>query len=214
MTISLRNCRPFDAFAMIIDLNGFTKMVAKDEVGTVAQDTRDALAGGIGAVEENGGLVVGFMGDAFLAVLDDDESVVRAALSTAKDLDRTCEWISDAQSENPDDWSHMPGGPSLKILIEYGRIDVSTINSKFLGEQFLLAGVPINYASRIGSFGKGNRCLLGPAAAERIGRSYKIEGPYTTKGKTGEPPYTCYRFDMGDVWKEGKRRRGKETFGG
>jgi class 3 adenylate cyclase len=214
MTISIRNCRPFDAFAMIVDLNGFTRMVARDEVGTVAQDTRDALTGGIRAVEENAGLVVGFMGDAFLAILEDDESVVLAALSTAKDLDRTCEWISDAQSENPNDWSHMAGGPSLKILIEYGRIDVSTIASKFLGEQFLLAGVPINYAACIGSFGTGNRCLLGPEAAKRIGRSYPLEGPHTTKGKKGEPPYTCYRFDMGDVWKEGKRQAGEDTFWG
>ncbi len=206
--------RSFDAFAMIVDLNGYAKMVSRDQVGIVAQDTRDALVGGIAAVEENGGLVVGFMGDAFLAVVDSEHSAAMAAFSTAKALDHTCEYISDAQRDQPDNWSHMPGGPSLKILIEYGRMGVSTIQSGFLGRQFLLAGVAINYASRIGAFGKGNRCLLGPEAAKRIGESYEVEGPHIVKGKAGERPYRCFRLPMGDIWREGKRSPGKDTFWG
>lgn len=78
-----------EAFAMIVDLNGFTPMVEKAECAndSIAQFTRDALAGAIFEIEAEGGEVVGFMGDAILGILPDGDSAVKACFGIAKDTD-------------------------------------------------------------------------------------------------------------------------------
>jgi len=59
--------RIIDAFAMIVDINGYTPMIANVKyINGIAQFVRDVLVGGIQAVEKSNGVVVGFMGDAFL----------------------------------------------------------------------------------------------------------------------------------------------------
>jgi class 3 adenylate cyclase len=58
-----------NAFAIIVDINGFTSMVAKDDSGMTAQFVRDVLAGTIDAIEKEGGEIVSYMGDAVLGVL-------------------------------------------------------------------------------------------------------------------------------------------------
>lgn len=204
------------AFAIIVDLNQFTGMVSKaEEVGdAIAQFTRDALSGAIFESEAEGGEVVGFMGDAVLGIIPDGDGAVRACFGIAKDIDRQCEYISNNQSECKDLWSFAPGGPSIKIAIEYGNLDVSTIDSRFLGEHRLLIGSPINYAARISAAGEGNRCVIGPVAAQREFKSYALEGPYPIEGKPGEPDYEYYFFSMGDIWIEGQREAGKDTYWG
>lgn len=156
-----------NAFAMIVDLNQFTLMVRKaEETGDqIAQFTRDALAGAIFEIEAQGGEVVGFMGDAVLGVIPDGDAAVKACFGIAHDLDDLCEYISNEQSGAPDSWGFALGGPSMKIAVEYGWLDISTIESRLLGEQRLFVGSPINYAARIGKAGEGNRCLIGPVAA-------------------------------------------------
>lgn len=205
-----------DAYAMIVDLNHYTNMVrSAEQVGDViAQFTRDALSGAADAVEKHGGEVVGFMGDAFLGILPDDESTMYTCFSIAKDVDGQCEYISDAQADSDDLWAFAPGGPSLKIAIEYGTLDISTIYSRLLGEQRLFAGNAINHANRILAAGKGNRCNVGPVAAKRAFSSYSLDGPHYIRGKQGEPKYEYYFFSMGDIWIEGPRRKGKDTYWG
>ncbi len=191
--------KSFSAFAMIVDINAFTLMVAKGEkeTGNIAQFVRDILSGGIEAVEKSGGLVVGFMGDAFLALLEDVDKVFDCCALIAKDLDRTCEYISGFSEDFP----QCPKGPKLKIGIEYGVIDVSTIDSDFLGTQKIFIGSTINYASRIMSAGKGNRCLLGPEAYKKGLFQWSDDDPHTTKGKKGEPEYLYYNLDLNDIWR-------------
>jgi len=205
-----------EAFAMIVDLNGFTPMVEKAVCAndSIAQFTRDALAGAIFEIEAQGGEVVAFMGDAILGILPDGDSAVGACFGIAKDLDRLGEYISGSQSDCKDMWAFAPGGPSLKISIEYGRMDVSTIGSRLLGAHRLLIGSPINYAARICKAGKGNRCIIGPEAAKKGFSQYTLDGPHKVDGKRGESKYEHYFFDMGDIWIEGPRRRGKETYWG
>lgn len=202
-----------EAYAVIVDLNQFTGMVRRaEEVGDgAAQFTRDALTLPIEEIEEEGGEVVAYMGDAFLAVIPEGEGVVRACFGIAKAVDRQCEYINDAQFRCEHLWSFAPGGPSVKIAIEYGRLDISTISSRFLGSHRLLIGTPINYAARIGSAGRGNRCVVGPQAAKRAFRSFTLDGPHEIKGKRGEPPYEHHFFSMGDIWIEGPRKKGKRT---
>ena len=203
-----------DAYAMIVDLNQFTSMVAKaEEVGDlIAQFTRDALSGPIMEIEAERGEVIAFMGDAILAVIPDhDDSVVTACFGIAKNIGRQCEYISNIQSSSKDSWPFAPGGPSVKISIEFGRLDVSTIHSRFLGEHRLLIGSPINHAPRITAAGKGNRCVVGPRAAQLAFSAYGLDGPQWIKGKRGEPSYEYYVFSMGDTWIEWPHRKGQRT---
>jgi class 3 adenylate cyclase len=190
-----------DVFAMIVDINGYTKMVSKPEANLIAQFTRDVLSGGIKAVENHGGEVVGFMGDAFFAILSDADEVFRCCAAIAKDIDRQCEYVS----SNSDAFPFLPKGPSLKIGIEYGSIELSNISSKFLGNQKLFAGEAINYATRITTADYGNRCLVGPKAFGMGLKNYiqENDGPYEVEGKEGEPMYKYYRLDLSDIWREG-----------
>jgi class 3 adenylate cyclase len=203
-----------EAFAIIVDLNQFTTMVSKaEETGDgIAQFVRDALSGAISEIETEGGEVVAFMGDAVLGIIPDGNNAVMACFGIAKDLDRMCSYISSAQSTGESNWEFAPGGPSLKIAIEYGMVDISTIESRFLGEHRLLVGSPINYAARISKAGEGNRCVIGPAAAKMEFSSYNLDGPHLISGKPGEPDYEYYFFSMDDIWIEGPRTPGKETF--
>lgn len=205
-----------EAFAMIVDLNQFTSMVSKAEEngGFIAQFVRDCLYGAISEIEAEGGEVVAFMGDAVLGIFTEGDDVISACYGIAKDLDGQCEYVSDVQSQSDEIWNFAPGGPSMKIAIEYGTIDISTISSRFLGEHRLLIGSPINYAARISAAGEGNRCIIGPAAAAHAFNSYKLEGPYSIEGKPGEPEYEYSIFSLGDIWIEGPRETGKGTYWG
>lgn len=196
---------------MIVDINGFTRMVGKAEGDSIAQYTRDVLAGGIDAVQGNGGEVVGLMGDAFYALLSDADDVFNCCVDIAVDLDKQCEYVSDVQSESPESFSFSPGGPGLKIGVEYGLLDISPIISNYLGAQNLFIGPAVNYASRIISAGKGNRCMVGPRAAEQGLINYQHRGPFKVKGKRGEKAYTYYELNLDDVWRTGDEG---ETFWG
>jgi class 3 adenylate cyclase len=200
----------FSAFAMIVDINSSEYMV---ETGSlVAQFTRDVLSGGIKAAEAAGGDVVAIMGDGFLAIFADAASTALACFGIAKDLDDQCKYIHSVQSSDPDAWDFAPGGPGLKISVEFGYMDESTISSEFLGQQTILAGRAIIHADRITRAGEGNRCLIGPDAAKRWG--YPLDGPYEITGKRDGSRYVYYKFDLGDIWREGDIPRGEERHWG
>jgi class 3 adenylate cyclase len=215
--MELTKSRAIEAFAMVVDINSFTPMVSKAAAASydsIAQFVRDVLSGAIDVVEKNDGEVVSFMGDAFLAVMENAESVYMACIWIAKNLDRVCEYISNQQSEDPNSWNFARGGPGLKIGIEYGWIDISTISCKLLGEQRLLIGPPINYASRIASCGEGNRCNVGPEAMDRGINEWSAEGPYSISGKHNKGDYTYWVIDLGDIWREGVIEEGEDTYWG
>jgi class 3 adenylate cyclase len=201
------------AFAMVIDINHFAGMVrnAKNYADSISQFTRDVLTSAIMQIEANGGRVVGLMGDAILAIIEEGEAAVKTCFCIARDVDRQCEYISSAQNDCRNIWGYAPGGPTLKIAVEYGDMDVSEISSECLGEQKLFVGDAVVYADRISRAGNGNRCILGPVAAKTF-RNYGIEGPFFILGKRGEPRYKYYHFPMGEIWKEGVP--GKETYWG
>lgn len=208
MTFPLPSMGIFEAFAIIVDINGFTGMVAASNRNLIADFVRDVLAGSIYAIEEAGGEVVGFMGDAVLGVLPDAESAAQACFVIAKDLDAQCAYISNAQEQNADNWSFVPGGPSLKIGIEHGLLSVTEIKSRALGAHRLVIGSAINHAARILAAGKGNRCLIGPSAVEHGFSNYALAGPYTIAGKDGEPDYEYFQHDLSSIWIEGESEDG------
>jgi class 3 adenylate cyclase len=140
-------------------------------------------------------------------------SVLYACWGIAKDLDGQCSHISGVQERQSGAWACAPGGPSLKIAVEYGTMDISTIQSRMLGEHRLLIGSPINYASRIGAAGEGNRCHFGPKAAKMvIDAGYGLAGPFTVQGKPHEGERQYYVLDMGEIWREGSRVDGEDTY--
>jgi class 3 adenylate cyclase len=188
------------AFAMIVDINSFTLLV-NSFAGSIAQFTRDILAGGITTVEHHGGAVVGLMGDAFYALLPDAESVIECCIGIAIDVNKQCEYFDLLRFQVND--TEYPEGIGMKIGVEYGYLEVADIKTKFMRRQRLFVGKPVIYASRISGARKGNRCLFGPAAAQLIQAAHPLKGPYKIKGKAGEPPYTYYQFDLSDVWLEG-----------
>lgn len=204
-----------ECFAMIVDINGFVQMVKRDDMGGAAAYTHDVLIGAVAKVEKNGGEVVAFMGDAFLSLLGSADDVFQACHDIAKDVDAQCEYISEEQQNHPELWPFARGGPSIKILIEFGHISIVNIQSDFLGQQPLLIGKCINYASRLGAAGVGNRCLLGPEAAKLIKAiGFEVEGPWEVIGKDKAEKRQYFKLPLGDVWREGDPDEMKDSYWG
>jgi len=115
--------------------------------------------------------------------------------------------ISEHQLKFPGDWAYSPGGASLKICIEFGRIHVAAIDTRHLGTQTLFIGSAVNYASRLCSAGVGNRCLLGPVAASMAEFSSNSFGaPMCVAGKRGEAEFAYHELDLAEHWREGRAR--------
>jgi len=203
MSIHIPENSNFNAFAMIVDINGYNQLVNHPDAISIAQFTRDILSDCIDAIENQNVEVVGFMGDALLAFLENSDDVFMACVKIAKDLDQLCEYIL----LESDVFQFAPKGVSLKIGIEYGTIEVSSIHSHFSGTQKLFASPAINYAQRILSAKKrGNRCLIGPNAYQNDLNSYTFQSrkAFKVKGKPGEGNYSYYQLDLSDIWREGE----------
>lgn len=201
MIDKIKKNKSIEAFAMIVDINRFTSMVNKGEESGLptAQFIRDILSGYIQAVQKNDGIIVGFMGDAFLALLETADQVFNSCIGIANDVDKSNEYLN----EDKEIWPLSNNGLKVKIGIEYGHIDVSDISSSFLGSQKLFIGTPINFASRITGGGRKeyNRCLFGPKAFDEGLNSWPYEGPNTLTGKSGEEEYKFYELDLKDIWR-------------
>jgi class 3 adenylate cyclase len=211
MAMKIESNKSVSAFAIIVDINSFNSMVAASGGLLIAQFTRDVLAGAIEAIEEESGEVVSFMGDGIFGLVPTAETAFRSCVRIAKDLDQQCAYISGQQNHTPQGWGFAPGGPSLKVGVEYGTLDVSLIRSRCLGQRKLVIGDAINYAARITSPGEGNRCHIGPRAAANGLQAYPLSRLHRTKGKPGEGTYTYYKLDLSDTWIEGKRKKGADT---
>lgn len=202
-----------EAFAICVDINGFTKIVEAEATGTISDMIRDTLIGSVRAIEKCGGDVFAFAGDAIVGALPDAYSAYAACCKIARDINGVCEYISDAQKENPDVWPELFGGPTVKIGVERGAMHISSISSRLLGTQPLVIGEPINYAFRILRAPlKGNRCLVGPRAVEGGLGEFGAYGPHKTKGKTGETDYEFYRLPLSEEWLDGPRRKGRRSY--
>jgi class 3 adenylate cyclase len=212
MPITISENYTLRAFAIFVDINEFVKTVAHAVGGAtegenIAQFTRDILAHAVRAIETNEGEVVGVMGDAVLGVLPEGAAICEVCEEIASAVNRECREISKHQCACPQDWDYSPGGPSLKICIEFGSVRVATIRTRQLGAYQLLVGPAINHASRIGSAGTGNRCLVGPVAAGRPELSTKsLRGPLRLEEKDGLG-YDYYELDLADFWLAGKRQK-------
>lgn len=204
--------RTFRGFAVIVDINSFTTMVAHPESSLIADFVRDVLIGAVRSIEECGGEVVGLMGDAILGLVEEAPATYRAVVGLARDLNEQCRYISSSQRGQPHVWPFSPGGPSLKVGIEYGHLEVADFKSSALGSRSLFIGNAINYAARITKPGKGNRCHVGPTAYGAGLSDFSMKGPYKTAGKEGEGTYRYYQLDLSAFWKEGLIHKGARSY--
>jgi class 3 adenylate cyclase len=187
--------------ALVVDINGSEKLIAAGADGLTGQFFRDLLAGGIKAVEQCNGSVISFTGDGFQAVLPTEKDAAHACWHIAKDLRKIREYLSDTCDDGSPAWPQMEVGVGLKIAIERGVLEVSSIHSSFLGELPFLVGEPTVYASRILAFGEGDRCLVGPKAAANWEYG-GLDGPYEGKGKHKGLTYAYYFYDLDDLWED------------
>ena len=216
ITIS-ENC-VLRGFAIFVDINDFVKTVTQAVEGkthgeNIAQFARDILAPAVRAIETNEGEIVGVMGDAVLGVLPEGAAICEVCEEIATAVNREAREISKHQCAHPQDWAYSPGGPSLKICIEFGTMRVATIRTRQLGAYQMLVGPAVNHASRIGRAGTGNRCLVGPVAAGRPEFSTKsLRGPLRPEEKGGGLGYIFYELDLANFWLEGKRNEDRVSY--
>ena len=213
MPITISDNRILRAFAIFVDINDFVKTVAHAVAGAtngenIAQFARDILAHAVRAIEAKEGEIVGVMGDAVLGVLPEGAAICEVCEEIATALNRECKEISKHQRTCPADWDYSPGGPSLKICIEFGSMRVATIRTRHLGAYQMLVGPAINHASRISRAGTGNRCLVGAVAAGMPEFSNKsLRGPLRLEENDSGSGYIFYELDMANFWMEGKREK-------
>lgn len=215
---SIANNRPLRAYAVIVDINNFASMVREAVSGCsrgelIAQFTSETLKGAISAIEDHEGHIVSVMGDAILGIVSKGQHIFKICAAIASTVNRACRHVSDRQRAFPSDWHYAPGGISLKICIEFGWMDVSTVTTRQSGEQKILIGPAINHASRIGQAGAGNRCLIGPAAARmKDFASHPMRGPFYIAGKDDEGDYGYYEVNLSHLWREGGCDDGRTTY--
>ncbi len=185
-----------ECVALVVDINGSEKIIFDEKEQLMAQFFRDLLEGSIRAVEGAGGSVISFTGDGFISVLPSEEAAGMACFGIAKDLRHTREYLA---SGGPEVWPALEHGIGLKIGIERGHLSISSISCAFLSKQPYLVGPPTVYASRIMGFGEGDRCTIGPKAADRWPYSGLSE-PFNGRVKHEDISYTYYFFDLEDFW--------------
>ena len=188
----------FECVALVVDINGSEKIIAAEEEQLVAQFFRDLLLGSIEAVEKFNGSVISFTGDGFISVLPSESDAGLACFRIARDLRKTREYL---ESSGPDVWPALKSGVGLKIALERGWLNVSSISSDFLGKQPFLVGPPTVYASRILSFGEGDRCIVRSQCSGQLAYT-GLEGPFKGRVKHQEIKYEYYFFDLYDFWED------------
>jgi len=124
-----------EGVALVVDINGSEKLIGVGADGLTAQFFRDLLCGGIHAVEEHGGSIIAYTGDGFQAILRDEQAAAYASWEIARDLRKTREYLEQTRGNESTIWPQLDVGVGLKIAIERGVLEVSTISSRFLGVQ-------------------------------------------------------------------------------
>jgi class 3 adenylate cyclase len=138
---------------MIVDINSFA--IIADVLDMVTQ-----------RVQANGGIVTNCMGDALLVFFPkDSDNVWQACLGVAKEPDKLNDYIRSSSEEGEPLYGFMPTGLGLKISLELGTVYPGLLNRHSKAPFELFTSTAINYAARIAT-GKGNRCHIGPNAAE------------------------------------------------
>lgn len=183
--------------ALIVDINGSKHLFRSFGANLVGQFVRDILIGSIGAIEQANGSIISFTGDGLIAVLPDEDAAAIACYGIAHDFRKTNDYL-DANNRMKT-WPFLHDDFGLKIALERGPLEVHTVGSEFLGAQPFIVGEPVIYANRLLSYGKGNRCLIGPRSA--VNWKYgELSGPFTEPGKHKDLQYEYYLFDLEDFW--------------
>jgi class 3 adenylate cyclase len=184
----------FECLVLVVDINSSERLLTVDDWGGTAQFFRDLLYGSVRAVEDAHGSVISFIGDGLTAVLPSEEEAGMACISIARDLRKTRDYLVSSGREA---FPQLKVGIGLKLGVERGWMQVSSVSSEFVGDVPYFFGEPAVYATRISRFGRGDRCLIGPKAAANWPYG-GLDGPFVRKRRTFT--YEYYSFDLGDFW--------------
>src|ERR1039458_9804836 len=121
----------FECLVLVVDINASERLLAADDWGGTAQFFRDLLYGSIRAVEDANGSVINFIGDGLTAVLPSEKDAGLACMAIAHDLRKTRDYLV---SSGPEAFPQLKVGVGLKMGVERGRMQVSSIESRFVGD--------------------------------------------------------------------------------
>jgi len=184
----------FECVVLVVDINASERLLAVDDWGGTAQFFRDLLSGSIRSVEDSHGSVISFIGDGLTAVLPSEQEAGLACMAIAHDLRKTRDYL---RHHGSDVFPQLEVGVGLKMGVERGQMQVSSISSEFTGKLPYFFGEPAVYATRISRFGRGDRCLVGPRAAANWPYG-PLDGPFVRKRRTFT--YEYYSFDLSEFW--------------
>ena len=140
-----------------------------------AEDTREVVSAYFArwqqAIEDQGGVVEKFIGDAVMAVFglsrsfeDDAHRAVRAALAMLEDLDELNAELERAVRRTL----------QMRVGIDTGEVVVSTLGERAGGE-FVAVGPTVNRASRLQSAAPVNRVLISGGHPRQVRGAFGIE---------------------------------------
>ncbi len=174
---------------LFADLVGFTSMAEKMEPEDVREVLEACFARWQAAIQQYGGLVEKFIGDAVMAVFglsssqeDDAERAVRSGLQMLHEL----------EALNRRFEAEYGLRLAVRVGIHTGLAVVSTLSDSQAGD-FVAVGDTVNLASRLQAAAPANGILISHDAYRQVRGSFDVNpvAPLTVKGK--EKPVQAYR---------------------
>lgn len=141
------------------DIRGYTALSAENPDENIVQMLNHYLSRQAEIIEQHGGVIDKFMGDAVLALFYDDHAARRAVVSALSIRDAVEQLNRDAVFQCP---------VHIGIGISFGQVLLGEIGSDLRRERTPVGSV-VNLASRLGSRAGAEEILISDAAREAIG---------------------------------------------
>ena len=185
--------------ALIVDIQGFTKMCKHDDAILLADFIRDVFIASVGIVEKQKGIVANTMGDAILCLFKDPCDALVASWGIIHDFWQVHESLVGCGKRKSKALPFIENGLYCRCAIETGEIDSAKLKTKRTRFR-LWVGNPINYAQRIMHFQekKRNTLIIGPNAKRIIATKYAVGRRISQKAKN--VMYFGYPVDTTDCW--------------
>lgn len=185
--------------ALIVDVQGFTKMCKHDDATLLADFIRDVFVASVGIVEKQKGIVANTMGDAILCLFKNPDDALVASWGIVHDFWQLHEYLVGCGKRKSKDWPFIENGMYCRCAIETGEIDSAMLETQKTNFT-LWVGNPINYAQRIIHFQekKKNTLVIGPNANKILSTKYKVGRRISREVK--DVMYFGYPVDTTDCW--------------
>jgi class 3 adenylate cyclase len=166
-----------EATILFADLQGFTSLSERSDPGAIVELLNAYFDAAVPAIFEQGGSVIGFAGDAIMAVFNaptrQHDHALRAARA-ALDLQAAIDALPIAGSR-----------PRFRVGINTGEVVVGSIGSNEL-RNFTAIGDATNVAARLQTYAQAGEVVIGERTCTLLGDRARVErlGTPALKGKT------------------------------